>query len=106
MKNQPVLKLQRAKKKVDSIKGFYNHLVVYVIINLTLFVLREKVILTLLSKESIGDPNFLHWINWNVFGTPIIWGIVLFIHAIIVFGSKPSFIKNWEQQQLKKYMQE
>lgn len=99
-------KLERAKKKVASIKGFYNHLVVYVLLNLTLFLLKEKVVFTLLSKEAISDPNFLNWINWNVFGTPIIWGIGLLIHAILVFGSKPSFVKNWEEKQLEKYMRE
>tara|TARA_R110002012_G_scaffold322108_1_gene555942 strand:- start:59080 stop:59406 length:327 start_codon:yes stop_codon:yes gene_type:complete len=106
MKNNLNSKLERAKLKVANLKGFYNHLVVYIIINLSLIIFKEKVIFTLLSKEAIGNPDFLNWINWNVFGTPIIWGIGLLIHALFVFGSKPTFIKKWEQKQLQKYMRE
>ncbi|MDP5230268.1 MAG: 2TM domain-containing protein [Cellulophaga sp.] len=106
MKKQPVTKLERAQKKVANIKGFYNHLTVYIIINCIVLFTSGKFIFILFSEEALGNPKFLDWINWNVYGTPIIWGIVLLIHGLVVFGIKPSFLKNWEQKQLEKYMRE
>ena len=43
MKKQEQSKYERAHKKVASIKGFYNHLVVYFIVNLILFFVRHKI---------------------------------------------------------------
>lgn len=106
MKKQPTTKLERAQKKVASIKGFYNHLTVYIILNSIVLFTSGKFIFTLFNKDVMGNPNFLNWINWNVYGTPIIWGIVLLVHGLVVFGIKPSFLKRWEQQQLEKYMRE
>lgn len=104
MKKNSLTKLDRAKKRVAAIKGFYNHLVVYLIINLALIIFKEKVVVTILSKKALGDPNFLNWIDWNVYGTPIIWGIGLAIHALVVFGSRPKFIRNWEEQKIEEFM--
>ena len=104
MKKDNLTKLDRAKKQVAAIKGFYNHLVVYLVINLALIIFKETVVVTILSKKAIGNPDFLNWIDWNVYGTPILWGIGLAIHGLVVFGSRPKFIRNWEERKIQEYM--
>jgi len=104
MKKVSLTKLERAKKRVAAIKGFYNHLVAYLVINLAIILFKETVVVSVLSKEALGSPEFLNWIDWNVYGTPILWGIGLAIHGLVVFSSRPKFIKNWEQKKIQEFM--
>jgi len=106
MKPNNLTKLERAKKRVAHIKGFYNHLVIYVFINVMLLLVKEKFMFKLVSAQAVGNPNFLKWIDWNVYGTPIVWGIGLAIHGIIVFSAIPKYLKSWEERQIEKYMKE
>lgn len=105
-KNKPLSSYERARKRVNEIKGFYSHLSAYIIVNIVLFLAKGKIQFLLLSKGALGDPDFLNWIDWNVYGTPIIWGIGLIIHALYVFKANPFFGKNWEERQIEKYMNE
>jgi len=98
-------KYERAKKRIAALRSFYNHILIYVIVNIGLFLLREKMTFVLLSKKAIGDPEFISWIDWNLFGTPIIWGVVLAIHGFSVY-KKPLFGKVWEERQLRKFLDE
>lgn len=95
-------KYERAKRRVKVLKGFYKHLMVYIIVNIVLLVFSYRITFILLSKEALGNPEFLKWINWNIWGTPIIWGIALIIHALAVFLKSP--FKNWEEKQIQKYL--
>ncbi len=85
-------KFKRAKKHVDEIKGFYIHLTVYVIVNL--FILSS--IYFNLDGESFGQIGH--------FFTPFFWGIGLLFHGAKVFGFNPLFSKDWEDRQIKKYI--
>ena len=63
---------QKASKRVKEIKGFYAHLLVYILVNGGFFLLKALV-------WSIGDNQF----GW----TPaFFWGICLAIHGIVAFG--------------------
>jgi hypothetical protein len=104
MKTTTLSKYQKAKLRVDAIRGFYNHLAVFVIINILLYVLRDKFTIMLINLNGLGNPEFLQWVDWNVFGTTIIWGIVLAIHGINVLGNVSQFTKEWENRQIQKYM--
>ena len=106
MENDQLTKYQKAQKRVSAIRGFYDHLGAYVLVNLVLFLSRHKIRFTLISAEALGDPNILDWVDWNIFGTPIVWGIFLLFHAAKVFGWSPFFNKKWEERQLKKYLEE
>lgn len=97
-------KYERAKIKVASIKGFYNHAIVFAIITIILFFLRHKFVFILVSKDALGNPDFLNWINWNVYGTTIVWGIILAIHGIIVFSNISWYMKKWEERQIQKFI--
>jgi len=53
-----------------------------------------------------ANKDFVQWIDWNILIVPLFWGIGLLFHAAKVFQYKFSFIKNWEEKQLKKFMRE
>tara|TARA_R110002126_G_C10361811_1_gene492604 strand:- start:160 stop:549 length:390 start_codon:yes stop_codon:yes gene_type:complete len=97
-------KYERAKTKVESIKRFYNHTLVFLIINIILYFLRHKFVFILVNKNALGNPEFLDWINWNVYGTTIVWGIILVVHGIIVFGNISWYMKKWEEREIQKYI--
>lgn len=79
---------QRAKQRVEEIKGFYQHLLVYVLVNVFLFVLN---ILT--------SPGSL-WFFWPLLG----WGIGIVAHAATVFACGGLLGKEWEERKIKQLM--
>jgi hypothetical protein len=104
MKNSVLSKYERAKIKVASIRGFYYHSIVFVSINLMLFLFRHKFTFILVDKNALGNPEFLEWIDWNVYGTAIVWGVILAIHGIRVLGEFSLYVRIWEERQIQKYM--
>jgi len=93
-------KKERAKKQLDKIKGFYNHLGVYIIINTLLQIFYT-------GAFGSGDWN-MYTPFWARLITPVSWGIGLTIHGIVVFYGhkirKPW--KEWEDRKIKKIMEE
>ncbi|GGB86083.1 hypothetical protein GCM10007424_27670 [Flavobacterium suaedae] len=86
---------ERAKKRVRSIKGFYIHLLVYVLFN------SVSLIIKWVSKDSVDD-----FLTINTFGTPIFWGFAVLFHAIGVFASTLFLGNNWEDKKLREFMQD
>ena len=86
--NTEEIKYQKAKERVEAIKGFYIHLTVYVGVNLILF-----------SINMIVTPDGL-WFFWPLMG----WGVGLFMHALSVFGFGPRFSADWEERKIKETM--
>jgi len=80
-------KYQEAKERVEEIKGFYFHLITYIVINAVL------VVINLLTS-----PEYL-WFIWPIIG----WGVGLVIHAITVFGNL--WGKSWEERKIKEIME-
>ncbi|HDZ03812.1 hypothetical protein LCGC14_0218320 [marine sediment metagenome] len=93
-------KLARAEKKVKELKGFYIHLLVYLLVNL--FLMTVTVMGIMSSGASFSEALF----NFGTFSTPFFWGIGLAFHAAKVFGYSPFFSKDWEQRQISKYVEE
>ncbi len=89
-------KLERAKKRVQELKGFYIHATVYTVINI--FILVNIYVRTDYDNE--GFWKFGHFL------TPFFWGIGLLFHGLKVFDANPFFGKNWEERKIKKYMNE
>ena len=82
-------RLERAKKKVEELKGFYIHFTVYLIM-VPVFIY--------LNARSTGFP-------WTIF--PIGgWGLGVMGHASEVFGWNPFFGKDWEERKIRKFMDE
>lgn len=80
---------QRAQKRVNDIKGFYIHLLVYCL-----------VIPIIITVNLIFTPRF----NWFWFST-LGWGFGLFFHWLGVFGFQLlGFGKDWEERKIKELM--
>ncbi len=101
---KPTTARGRAQQRVDRIKGFYSHLVVYLLVNTVLLLGKNDFSFILVNNSVFDDANFLTWINWNVYGTLIVWGIGLTIHGLSVFVKNPFLGKNWEEKQIAKYL--
>ncbi len=90
-----------AKKRVDKIKGFYTHLLVYVAVNIFISI----VIIVGLMKDD--NHTFVQAIsNFGVYATWLFWGIGMVFHWLGVFGTKSFFSKDWEEQKIKEYLEE
>ena len=79
---------QKAKKRVKEIRGFYTHLVTYVLINTLLFLINITT-----------SPDIL-WFYWPLLG----WGIGIVMHAFYVFGFGRWFGPDWEEKKIKEIM--
>lgn len=81
----------KARKKVDSIKGFYSHFTVYILIN-------TLIVTTIVWNTGIEVFSFA------ALSTPFFWGIGLVSHALGVFGEDLFFGKQWEDRKIRKLM--
>ena len=96
---------ERAKKRVKELKGFYEHLTIYIIVNVTIQVIKMDV-LDFITNGRPFDWDLTNWWNWNVHSVWFIWGIILAIHAYKVFKDDISFGKDWEDRKIKELMDE
>jgi hypothetical protein len=80
---------QRAKKRVEDLRGFYKHFAVFMLVNPGLIALN-----LLSSRHGL-------WWPWATFG----WGIGLAAHAASVFVF-PNFLSpEWEERKIKEIME-
>ncbi|GAB5474292.1 MAG: 2TM domain-containing protein [Maribacter sp.] len=91
-------KKKRARERVEELKGFYIHLMVYVLVNL--FIMGVSIY----ARMNEGDSFVSAFFSFGTFATPFFWGIGLAGHASKVLGFNFIFGKNWEERQIQKYM--
>lgn len=84
-KNDPAY--ERARKRVEDLRGFYMHLLVYFVVNLGLF---------LLDTLTPGGP----WFYWPLIG----WGIGLLLHTVSVLLEGSQFSQGWEERKIHQLM--
>lgn len=91
----------RAKKRVKAIKGFYIHLMVYVLVNIFL---SGIIIFGLMQSDYSFTDTFS---NFGVYSTWVFWGIGMFFHWMGVFGFKSLGLgKDWEERKIKEMMEQ
>lgn len=88
--NDQTIKYQRAKERVAALRGFYVHLLVYILINLLLFLI--NIIVT--------PATF--WFIWPLLG----WGIAIALHAFFVFGQRRILGADWEEKKIQEFMEQ
>ena len=86
-------KYERARKRVEQEKGFYRHLTAYIIINIALLIMNVDM------KDIINEK-----LRLQIFATPLLWGIGLLIHGLVVFGKGFKLFKNWEESKINELM--
>lgn len=92
-------KLKKAKERVAALKGFYKHLTVYLVINTMLVVAK------LIGNSYFGETFMGPFWHVSTFAVWFFWGIGLFFHGLSVFSTKSIFSKNWEEAQIRKFME-
>jgi hypothetical protein len=81
---------EEAKERVQEIKGFYVHLVAYVLVNIFL------IVLNLLTSPGRW------WFYWPLLG----WGIGLGSHGATVFLGGGRWGRAWEERKIREIMGE
>ena len=90
----------RAKKRVKEIKGFYIHLIVYVLINIFL----SGIITYGLIKSGYTFKQAIT--SFGTYSTAFFWGIGMFFHWVGVFGFKSlGFGKKWQERKIRELME-
>lgn len=79
---------KEALEYVRDVKGFYSHLLSYVV-----------VIGALSIYNLVYSPDYF-WAGWAAFG----WGIGVLSHGLAVFEIFSLFGPEWEQRQVQKYL--
>ncbi|MFD0860834.1 2TM domain-containing protein [Sungkyunkwania multivorans] len=79
---------QRAKERVDAIKGFYGNLISYCIV------------IPLLAWLNFRTTDF-PWVIFPALG----WGFGVLAHGLEAFGYHPLWGKRWEQKKIREYME-
>ncbi|MFK7813631.1 MAG: 2TM domain-containing protein [Maribacter sp.] len=97
-----VSKFERAQLRIGLIRGFYNHVGIFVLINVPLFLLKEKLMAVFVGEIAYSNSDVTSWVHWNIY----IWMIILGVHAVLVFGNISFLGKKWEERQIEKYMKE
>ncbi|WP_299107136.1 2TM domain-containing protein [uncultured Winogradskyella sp.] len=88
----------KAKNKVEKLKRFYTHLVVYIVINTVITAV--KVMNNLNNGETFEEALY----DFSTLATWVVWGIALAIHAFSVFGLPLFLGDDWEERKIEKYM--
>ncbi|ABN58402.1 MULTISPECIES: 2TM domain-containing protein [Methanoculleus] len=79
----------RARRRVEEIRGFYEHLVLYTAVNLVLF-----------GINMLFSPDSL-WFYWVTF----FWGIGVVLHGFGVFVEGRIFGRDWEEKKIREFME-
>ena len=93
--NNEQIALEIAKKRVKDLKGFYSHLMVYILVNVFLIALK-------FSNLETSETFFC----FQTFSTALFWGIGLLAHALSVFVKDFWFGRDWETKKIAKIMQQ
>ncbi len=91
MKRQEVYiedkRYEKAREKVEAVKGFYTHLLTY------------SIAIPLMAYLNYRTTSF----PWIIFPT-LGWGFGVASHGMEAFGYNPIFGKKWEERKIREYM--
>lgn len=93
-------KYRKAKNKVEKLKAFYTHFVVYIVINTVITAV--KVMNNMNNGETFKEAlyDFATLASW------LFWGIAIAIHAFSVFGLPLILGDDWEERKIEKFMED
>ena len=93
-------KYMRAKKRIEEIRKFYKHLMVYVLVNffISFFKVRDYM--------EDGDTFMEALSNFDVYIVWVIWGFFLLLNAIKTFNTSMILGSDWEERKIKEFMNE
>ena len=92
---------KKAQNRVKELKGFYNHLKIFVIVNTLLYLVKSGVLNSWMPKGFPSQSYYFDWVHINF----IIWGLIILVHALILYRHNLPFLKKWEEKQIEKYIE-
>ncbi len=98
METKRSLAYLRAKKKVETLKGFYSHLAVYVIVN----------IIIILISANVFNSKKIDFADLGNYATAFFWGFGIVFHALYVFyaiNMGNNIFKRWEEKKIKEFLE-
>jgi hypothetical protein len=78
----------RARRRVQELRAFYTHAIVFVAVNALLHVI-----------NLVAAPG-VYWAGWPFLG----WGIGLLAHGLVTYRWMPFTSKDWEERKIKELM--
>ncbi|NQX85620.1 MAG: 2TM domain-containing protein [Flavobacteriaceae bacterium] len=88
-----------AKKRVNKLKGFYNHLAIYIFVNALITGLK-------MIKQLKRDVSFETLISdIDISGVWLLWGFGLVIHGFTVFVLPKIIGVDWEERKIRAFME-
>ena len=100
MKQQDIMsKYTRAKLKMERLKGFYTHLIMYFVINM--FITGVKVFNSLGNWDAFIADVF----SFSTLSSWMVWGVILLIHACAVFVFPNVLGYDWEARKIEQLME-
>lgn len=109
MKSYTETAYYRAQKKVESIKTFYKHLFIYLLINIIMIGVWLLIIRSYYG--TIANQGFKNWIDANFIFFTSVWTIIIIFHGLKVFKGntfkpfKISILKDWEERKIKQFLE-
>ncbi|MGF1554781.1 2TM domain-containing protein [Paucihalobacter sp.] len=88
----------KAKHRVEQIKSFYTHILVYAVVNL--FIITAKILNNLSNGETFEQAFY----DLSTFMVAMIWGIFVLMHIFYVFVLPFLLGKNWEINKIEALM--
>ena len=89
-----------AKRRVEKLRAFYTHLAVYIVVNCIISAIR--ITINLRNGGSFDDVFY----DFSFYASWLLWGVGLTIHAFAVFVLPLILGNNWEEEKIRKYMEE
>ncbi len=83
-------KLLKARERVRKIKGFYNNVITFVLVNILLLII-----------NLVTDRGNI-WFYW----VTLIWGFILIVQAINLFTIRNRFLGDeWEEKKVRELLE-
>lgn len=89
----------QAQKRIKNIKGFYTHLLIY-LIAIIIWIL----ILVNLNEVSNSLQYGFWGMGYGLVAMALFWGVGIVFHWFQVFGKEFIFSKDWEKRKVKELM--
>lgn len=96
----------QAKKRVQQLKGFYTHLIMYMIVNIFIAIITNYFDVTIRLFGDLIITNKITSSGFEFYPLWFLWGIILLVNAFKVFGFSFVLGKNWQDKKIKEFMDE
>ena len=93
-------KFLRAQAKVERIRNFYIHAIVYIVVNTMITIV--KVSRNIENGETFNEAIF----DFATVALWLAWGVGIAFHAFSVYGFDYFLGRNWEEERIRQFMEE